>query len=272
MRVSEIARDAIKIWQAGVEAVRADRVLRDTVRWDGRWLHVDGEPYDLRGIDRIIVVGAGKASCGMLVGLSDALRASGVPLPMVLGWVQIPEGSVDPRAHDLDSLGSWRVEICEARPRGVNEPTEKVVAGTREILRLVESAGPNDCVILLLSGGGSALLCLPVDEISLASKIEVTRSLSALGASIVPTESGIEGLSYVWSVHGIVLLLAIVWLLPNSQQLLAGLDPILEKVEQPARWQLHLTFTGGLILALPAVLVLRTFLGTQASPFLYFNF
>ena len=90
--MSEIARDAIKIWQAGVEAVRADRVLRDTVRWDGRWLHVDGEPYDLRGIDRIIVVGAGKASCGMLVGLSDALRASGVPLPMVLGWVQIPTG------------------------------------------------------------------------------------------------------------------------------------------------------------------------------------
>jgi len=104
------------------------------------------------------------------------------------------------------------------------------------------------------------------------AELGLGRFFSALGASIVPTESGIEGLSYVWSVHGIALLLAIVWLLPNSQQLLAGLDPILEKVEQPARWQLHLTFTGGLILALPAVLVLRTFLGTQASPFLYFNF
>lgn len=183
-RVSEIARDAIKIWQAGVDAVRADRVLRDTVQWDGRWLHVEGETYDLRGIDRIIVVGAGKASCGMLVGLSDSLRACGCPLPVVMGWVQIPEGSVDPRALELNSLGSWRVEICEARPRGVNEPTEKVVAGTREIMRLVKSAGANDCVIVLLSGGGSALLCQPVDEISLASKVEVTRSLSALGASI----------------------------------------------------------------------------------------
>lgn len=183
-RVSEIARDAIKIWQAGVDAVRADRVLRDTVQWDGRWLHVEGETYDLRGIDRIIVVGAGKASCGMLVGLSDSLRACGCPLPVVMGWVQIPEGSVDPRTLELNSLGSWRVEICEARPRGVNEPTEKVVAGTREIMRLVKSAGANDCVIVLLSGGGSALLCQPVDEISLASKVEVTRSLSALGASI----------------------------------------------------------------------------------------
>jgi alginate O-acetyltransferase complex protein AlgI len=98
------------------------------------------------------------------------------------------------------------------------------------------------------------------------------RLFSALGASIIPAQASISGLSYVWSVHGILILLAIVWLLPNTQQLLASLDPIFEKVEKPARWQLHLTFSGGLLLALPAVLVLRTFLGTQASPFLYFNF
>jgi len=183
-RVSKIARDALNIWQAGVDSVRADRVLRDTVAWDGRWLHIEGAPYDLRGVDRIIVVGAGKASCGMLVGLSDSLRSSGCPLPMVIGWVQIPEGSVDPHSLELVSSASWRVNICEARPRGVNEPTEKVVAGTREIVRLVESAGPKDCVIVLLSGGGSALLCLPIDGIPLNCKIEVTRSLSALGASI----------------------------------------------------------------------------------------
>jgi alginate O-acetyltransferase complex protein AlgI len=104
------------------------------------------------------------------------------------------------------------------------------------------------------------------------AELGLGRLFSALGASIVPTESGIAGLSYVWSVHGILILLAMVWLLPNTQQLLASLDPILEKVEHPARWQLHLTFASGLLLALPAVLVLRTFLGTQASPFLYFNF
>ena len=104
------------------------------------------------------------------------------------------------------------------------------------------------------------------------AQLGLGRLFTALGATIIAPESRIEGLSYVWSVHGILILLAMVWLLPNTQQLLASLDPIFEKVEKPARWQLHLTFSGGLLLALPAVLVLRAFLGTQASPFLYFNF
>jgi hypothetical protein len=105
-----------------------------------------------------------------------------------------------------------------------------------------------------------------------AAELGLGRFFSSIGAPFVPASEAIRGLSYVWSIHGVVLLLAMVWLLPNTQQLLAGLNPILEKVDKPARWQLHLSFTGGLFLALPIVLVLRTFLGTQASPFLYFNF
>jgi D-alanyl-lipoteichoic acid acyltransferase DltB (MBOAT superfamily) len=105
-----------------------------------------------------------------------------------------------------------------------------------------------------------------------AAELGLGRFFSAIGATFVPASQGISGLSYVWSIHGVVFLLAMAWLLPNTQQLLAGLNPILENVDKPARWQLHLSFTGGLILALPLVLVLRTFLGTQASPFLYFNF
>jgi alginate O-acetyltransferase complex protein AlgI len=104
------------------------------------------------------------------------------------------------------------------------------------------------------------------------AQLGLGRFFTTLGATIIPAGEGIDGLSYVWSVHGMLILLAIVWFLPNTQQFLASLDPILEKVEKPAQWQLHLTFTGGLLLALPFVLVLRTFLGIQASPFLYFNF
>jgi hypothetical protein len=95
---------------------------------------------------------------------------------------------------------------------------------------------------------------------------------AVLGAELVPPAECIEGLSYAWSIHGIALLLLIVWLLPNTQQLLARANPILEDVPQPARWQLHLNLAGGLLLGLPAVMVIQSFLGTQASPFLYFNF
>lgn len=92
------------------------------------------------------------------------------------------------------------------------------------------------------------------------------------GAEFIPRDKCISGLSYAWTIHGLVLLLGIVWFMPNTQQLLAGLHPILEKVDRPARWQIHLNFAGGLLLGLPGILALRSFLGDQSSPFLYFNF
>ena len=61
----------LAIWRAGVDAVRADRVVARQVQWDGAWLTVDETPYDLRGIKRLVIVGAGKATYGMLVGLAS---------------------------------------------------------------------------------------------------------------------------------------------------------------------------------------------------------
>ncbi len=66
----------------------------------------------------------------------------------------------------------------------MNEPTPEGVAGTAEILRRVESLSADDVCFVLLSGGGSALLPAPVDGISLADKLAVTRQLSAAGANI----------------------------------------------------------------------------------------
>jgi D-alanyl-lipoteichoic acid acyltransferase DltB (MBOAT superfamily) len=104
------------------------------------------------------------------------------------------------------------------------------------------------------------------------ARLGLGKLFSHVGATIVHPSSGIAGLSYEWSIHGIALLLCIVWFLPNTQQLLAGLNPILEDVRQPARWQLRLNFTGGLLLGIPAVMVILSLLGSQPSPFLYFNF
>jgi len=176
-----IVEDALAIWNAGVDAVRADRVVSRRVDWDGRWLCVDDARYDLRGMDRLLVVGAGKATYGMLVGLIEALERSRAPTPSVSGWIQIPEGSLD--GHRIDPV-RWPIHVCEARPLGVNEPTPKVVAGSREMQRLVQQADAKTCVLVLLSGGGSALLCVPCDGVSLETKIAITRRLSATGATI----------------------------------------------------------------------------------------
>jgi glycerate-2-kinase len=89
------------------------------------------------------------------------------------------------------------VTICQARPQGCNEPTKKAVDGTRQILDFVQRAGKNDCVVALISGGGSALLCSPIEGVTLEDKVEVTRALSAAGANIEELNSVRRCLSHI---------------------------------------------------------------------------
>ena len=76
------------------------------------------------------------------------------------------------------------IHLHPARPAGVNEPTTEGAAGTERILQIVLSLGPDDLCIALISGGGSALLPAPIEGVSLADKLAVTRFLSAAGADI----------------------------------------------------------------------------------------
>ncbi|MAT14566.1 MAG: glycerate kinase [Planctomyces sp.] len=165
--------DAIAIWKAGVTAVDSARLVREHLAIRGEKIIVAGESFDLKDLNRVIIVGAGKAGAGMSAAVEDVLEpALGDRLT---GWVNVPEDCVQPRK---------RIHLHAARPAGVNEPTEEGVAGAKEILKLVRDAGERDLVLVLVSGGGSALLPAPVPGISLADKQDVTRYLAAAGAPI----------------------------------------------------------------------------------------
>jgi hydroxypyruvate reductase len=177
--MEQVTQDALRVWQAGVDAVRADRVVREQVRWDGRILEIQQTRLDLAYAKRWIIVGAGKAAGGMLEGVLEVLEGT-EEHPKICGWINLPVGSIPERLKRR--VGG--IEICEARPAGVNEPTAKVVDGTKEILRLIDQATSEDVVLFLLSGGGSALLCAPVEWMSLETKVAITRRLSSRGARI----------------------------------------------------------------------------------------
>jgi hydroxypyruvate reductase len=176
---NKLTRDAIAIWQSGVDAVRADRVIEQQTTWDGRWLTIADQQWDLKGIHRLIVVGAGKATAGLLCGLVNAFGKSAYPVPRMQGWINVPQGAASLSAPIPDSI-----TVCEARPQGKNEPTELVVLGTQHIMDAVRNATSHDCVLVLLSGGGSALLCAPAPGVTLADKVLLTKDLSASGANI----------------------------------------------------------------------------------------
>lgn len=165
-------QDAEAIWNAGVDAVRAQPLVENSVEVTPECLRIGEHTWSREAFDRVIVVGGGKAATGMATGLVARLD-NWLPLS---GWINVPAGT------ERDVPG---ITVHVARPAGCNEPTEAGVAGTRQILRMVSEAGERDLVIVLLSGGGSALLPAPLEGISLPDQLEVIRRLSGAGADIV---------------------------------------------------------------------------------------
>ncbi len=171
----QLRRDALEIWNAGVEAVRSERLVAEALRVEGPSLLVGDDALDLNRIGRIVVVGAGKAGAGMAAAVEQILGPELIERKHLTGWVNVPADCVRPLE---------RITLHPARPAGVNEPRPEGAHGAIEILRLVESLGPNDLCLCLISGGGSALLPAPAEGISLNDKLAVTRLLSASGANI----------------------------------------------------------------------------------------
>jgi glycerate 2-kinase len=130
--------------------------------------HGEGEVgFDLEAFKRVFVVGTGKASAAMAQGVEDLLGDR-----VTKGLVTTKYGHALPLS---------RIEVIEA---GHPIPDRKGMVGAERIRNLLKGSGPDDLVIFLLSGGGSALLPYPVDGIRLEEKQEVTQLLLDCGAEI----------------------------------------------------------------------------------------
>lgn len=117
---------------------------------------------------RTVVVGAGKAAASMARAVELTWPAE-APL----------EGLVVTRyGHDVPCD---RITVVEASHPVPDSAGEKAAA---LILQKVQGLGPDDLVLCLISGGGSALLSLPAEGLTLADKQAVNRALLSCGANI----------------------------------------------------------------------------------------
>lgn len=166
-------RDIVEaIWRAGVRAVDSQLLVEQSITVTADTLTLAGVAIPRDQLRRIEVVGAGKAGAGMAAGAERALSAISVPLS---GWVNVPADCVRPLRS---------ITLHPARPAGLNEPTAAGVAGSEEILRRVSALGPGDLCLVLISGGGSALLPAPIEGVSLEDKAATIRRMSLSGAGI----------------------------------------------------------------------------------------
>jgi len=115
---------------------------------------------------RVVIIGAGKAAASMAKELEDL-------------WSGPLEGSVIvPYGHGADC--HW-IEVIEASHP---IPDEAGVAAAAEILQSISNLSADDTVVCLISGGGSSLLCLPAEGVSLDEKQNITSQLLHAGAAI----------------------------------------------------------------------------------------
>lgn len=114
---------------------------------------------------RLIVIGAGKASARM----AEAVESQLGPC----------EGLVITRyGYDRPCQGIAIAQAAHPVPDAAG------VTATVQMLDMLSGLGPDDLVLALISGGGSALLCAPAGQITLAEKQAVTAALLASGAPI----------------------------------------------------------------------------------------
>ena len=161
-------QDALAIFRAALKAADPVLAVRRFLRRDGGSLIAGARRYALARFDRIFVLGAGKASASM----AGAVET-------VLGPSRIAGGIVVTKyGHGLPLK---RIELIES---GHPVPDEAGVEGARRLAAMAEQATARDLVIMLISGGASALTPFPVPPITLAEKQETTKLLLACGANI----------------------------------------------------------------------------------------
>lgn len=164
---SRLRREALSIFRASLAAADPAKAIARAVTLTGGVLKVGPVPYRLDQFDRIVVLGAGKASAAMAKALERILGS------------RISAGLINTKYGHLEKLK--RIELNEC---GHPVPDQAGIDGARQIAALAESCSARDLVFCLISGGASALTPLPVPPITLEEKQAATKLLLASGATI----------------------------------------------------------------------------------------
>lgn len=163
--------DARSIFAYALERVLPEAALRRYVSLDEarNVLTVAGRAYDLARFERILVVGGGKAA-----------RRTASELVRILGD-RITAGALNVYQDQAREPVSDRIQLFAAdHPI----PNEEGARGARRMIELLQGADERTLVIALISGGGSSLMALPVEGVSLQDYREVSELLLTVPATI----------------------------------------------------------------------------------------
>ncbi|HXK36301.1 MAG TPA: DUF4147 domain-containing protein [Candidatus Paceibacterota bacterium] len=144
--------DALDILEAGLAAVDTDTIIRSSAHVDGDMLHIRDFAFDLHDFRNIHVIGFGKASCPAAEALAD-----------ILG-----DRAVRGVALGAEAKVCRTIDVCEAsHPL----PSARNFELSERLVRECEAVSEDDLVFVMVSGGGSAMLCWPQSECDQAGRL-----------------------------------------------------------------------------------------------------
>ena len=143
--------NATAIFGAAIQAVEPEVCIKRWLQLTGSTLRIGDDRYALQAIRRLYLVGIGKAAAAMAHAVETVLAD------------RIDDGIVITKyGHGVP------LSRCRLLEAGHPLPDAHGVAATSALLELVASATPDDLILCLVSGGGSALCPAPAEGISLA--------------------------------------------------------------------------------------------------------
>ncbi len=160
-------KHAFKIARAALDAVKGEECIYNFIKRKGDFIYIKGKEYNLDKYENIYIIGAGKASASMAKGIEKLLLD------------KIKEGEVVTKDGYIVDLK--RIRLTEASHP---IPDKRGLQAAERIYNIAKKATSKDLIVLLLSGGASALLPFPEDNITLEEKQEATEVLINCGASI----------------------------------------------------------------------------------------
>jgi glycerate 2-kinase len=163
----DLRESALTIFRAALDAADPGAAIHGVVQREGNTLRVQSRDYDLAKIRRIFVIGFGKAGAAM-----------GQAIEEICGD-RIARGAINVKYEHVAPLR--KIELVQA---GHPLPDENGLRGTQKILDILSETQKDDLVLCLISGGGSALLELPVEGVSLDEMRATTDALLRAGATI----------------------------------------------------------------------------------------
>ncbi len=159
--------DSTRIITEAIKSVEPGQAVTRAIERTGEILSIEGRTYDLDSHDNIYVIAFGKAA----VSMAEAIET-------ILGN-RISEGIAITKYGYGSNLNF--IPVFEA---GHPVPDQNGLSAARKVRSILAKVGERDLVIYLISGGGSALLTLPHERISLEDMMITTETILRAGATI----------------------------------------------------------------------------------------